>query len=203
MDFQLLTEQRLGFLCWKEGCTGSSKSTLVKIPHSWKSCVVAQMYLLEDDLFLLIENVCKVAVGTGFKSTNSCSSCRLTQTCVCMTCKYIFMRRLYELGLKDNEDIIHCWRFSFQCLEAWYKHMNLERIQRYGIASFCRRHVIDGALLVCSKFPSTFVWRKNLVSPSRYLPRIKFSLICCHIPHVGMVSYQWELDFVCVYFTYG
>ena len=29
----------------KVGCTGSSESTLVKMPHSWKSHVAAQLYL--------------------------------------------------------------------------------------------------------------------------------------------------------------
>ena len=33
----------LEFLSLKRGCTGSSESTLVKIPHCWKSHVVAQI----------------------------------------------------------------------------------------------------------------------------------------------------------------
>ena len=34
---KLGTEQHLEFLSWKGGCTGSSESTLAKIPHCWKS----------------------------------------------------------------------------------------------------------------------------------------------------------------------
>ena len=34
---KLLTEHHLEFLSFKGGCTGSSTSTLVKIPHFWKS----------------------------------------------------------------------------------------------------------------------------------------------------------------------
>ena len=34
---KLLTEHHLEFLSSIEGCTGSSDSTLAKMPHSWKS----------------------------------------------------------------------------------------------------------------------------------------------------------------------
>ena len=39
MTVKLLTEPHLRFLSLKVGCTGSSESTLVKIPHCWKSRV--------------------------------------------------------------------------------------------------------------------------------------------------------------------
>ena len=41
----LLTEHHLEFLSLKGGCTGSSESTLVKIPHCWKSHDEAQMLI--------------------------------------------------------------------------------------------------------------------------------------------------------------
>ena len=37
MIVKLLTENHLEFLSFKGGYTGSSKSTLVKMPHCWKS----------------------------------------------------------------------------------------------------------------------------------------------------------------------
>ena len=43
---KLLTEQHLEFLSLKGGCTGSSESTLVKMPHCWKSHVGALMYFV-------------------------------------------------------------------------------------------------------------------------------------------------------------
>ena len=43
MAVKLLTEQHLEFLSLKGGCTGLSESTLVKMPHCWKSHVAAQM----------------------------------------------------------------------------------------------------------------------------------------------------------------
>ena len=39
MIVTLLTEHHLEFLSIKGGCTGSSESILVKIPHCWKSLV--------------------------------------------------------------------------------------------------------------------------------------------------------------------
>ena len=41
MIVKLLTDHHLECLSLKEGCTGSSESTLVKIPHCWKSHVMA------------------------------------------------------------------------------------------------------------------------------------------------------------------
>ena len=43
MTLKLLTEHHLEFLSFKGGCTGSSESTLVKMPHCWKSHVTAQI----------------------------------------------------------------------------------------------------------------------------------------------------------------
>ena len=45
MSAQLLTEHHLEFLTLKGGCTGSCESTLVKIPHCWKSHVTAQKHI--------------------------------------------------------------------------------------------------------------------------------------------------------------
>ena len=57
MIVKLLTEYHLEFLSLKEGCTGSSESTLVKMPHCWKSHVTAHLsrsaYLSALDCFLM------------------------------------------------------------------------------------------------------------------------------------------------------
>ena len=44
MNVELLAEQHLKCLSLTGGCSGSSESTLVKIPHCWKSHVVAELY---------------------------------------------------------------------------------------------------------------------------------------------------------------
>ena len=43
MRLKLLTEHHLEFLSLKGGCTGWSESTLVKMPHCWKSDVAAHI----------------------------------------------------------------------------------------------------------------------------------------------------------------
>ena len=45
MNIKLLTEHHLKFLSFKGGCTGSSESTLVKMPHYWKSHDTAHLLL--------------------------------------------------------------------------------------------------------------------------------------------------------------
>ena len=43
MIVKLLTEHHLEFLSLKGGYRGSSESTLVKVPHCWKSRVMAHI----------------------------------------------------------------------------------------------------------------------------------------------------------------
>ena len=43
MIVKLLTEHHLEFLSLKGGCTGSSESTHVKMPHCWKSHATAHL----------------------------------------------------------------------------------------------------------------------------------------------------------------
>ena len=52
MTLRLLTEHHLEFLSLKGGCTGPSESTLVKMPHYWKSHVPANMGLIKRNLSL-------------------------------------------------------------------------------------------------------------------------------------------------------
>ena len=46
MSVKLLTEQCLELLSLKGGCTGWSESTVVIMPHCWKSHVMALLFLL-------------------------------------------------------------------------------------------------------------------------------------------------------------
>ena len=48
MIVKLLSEHHLEFLSLKGGCTGSPESTYVKMPHCWKSHVVAHMDCREN-----------------------------------------------------------------------------------------------------------------------------------------------------------
>ena len=60
MSVKLLTEHLLEFLSLKGGCTGSSESTHVKMPHCWKSHALAQIILIKVSHF----NVCSISPGT-------------------------------------------------------------------------------------------------------------------------------------------
>ena len=46
MTVKLLTEPHLRFLSLTEGCTGSSESALVKMPHCWKTHVAAHFKMM-------------------------------------------------------------------------------------------------------------------------------------------------------------
>ena len=52
MNIKLLTEHHLECISLTGGCTGSSESTLLKMPHCWKSHVAVQllnvMFLFPD-----------------------------------------------------------------------------------------------------------------------------------------------------------
>ena len=55
---KLLTEHYLKFLSLKGGCTGLSESTLVKLPHCWKSHVMAHyLNLYKAACFPLINHL--------------------------------------------------------------------------------------------------------------------------------------------------
>ena len=47
MIVKLLTEHHFEFLSLKEGCTGSSESTLVKVPYCWIPHALAQIYVFD------------------------------------------------------------------------------------------------------------------------------------------------------------
>ena len=69
MAVNLLTEQHLEFLSLKGGCTGSSESTHVKMPHCWKSYVVA--HLFNQKKMLISESTTHVYVPTSHAGIQS------------------------------------------------------------------------------------------------------------------------------------
>ena len=58
MIVKLLSEQHLEFLSLKGGCRGSSESTLVKMPHSWKSRVTAPISYTQEGWDVLYLHAC-------------------------------------------------------------------------------------------------------------------------------------------------
>ena len=64
MIVKLLTEQHLGFLSLKRGCTGSFESTLVKMPHCWKSHVVAHFIFYISTGMKTVNQRCRFVTST-------------------------------------------------------------------------------------------------------------------------------------------
>ena len=50
MILKLFTEQHLEFLILNRGCTGLSESTLVEMPHCWKSHVTAHLVWTKNEI---------------------------------------------------------------------------------------------------------------------------------------------------------
>ena len=92
MIVKLLTEQHLEFLGLKGSCRGSSVSTLVKIPHCWKSHVTAQLLFIFSGKMALAKtskknkygdmrerycnySLCKQMKGKNVKALAYCPSC--------------------------------------------------------------------------------------------------------------------------------
>ena len=59
MGVNLLTVHNLEFVSLKEGCTGLSESTLVKMPHCWKSPVTTQLCSVPYGLIACILIFCQ------------------------------------------------------------------------------------------------------------------------------------------------
>ena len=71
MIVKLLTEHHFKYLSLKGGCTGSSQSTHVKMPHCWKShakAKIIKLYGLTDGRV-----VCKTVFSITFNVSFCCS----------------------------------------------------------------------------------------------------------------------------------
>ena len=58
MTVKLLVEHYLEFLSLTGGCRGSSESTLVKMPHCWKSYVRLKYGILLNRIVLFVLSFC-------------------------------------------------------------------------------------------------------------------------------------------------
>ena len=91
MSVELLTEHYLEFLSLKGGCTGSSESTLVKMPHCWKSHVAAQFInLLAKEGLLALVQLTNLALAQSTINRGSYMSA------------HVLLNLLNELGKRDK-----------------------------------------------------------------------------------------------------
>ena len=82
MTVKLLTEHHLEFLSLKRGYTGLSETTLVKMPHCWKSHITAYTRMtyiyyvkLFSIVFVCLFNLTLYAPATIFQLNMDGSSC--------------------------------------------------------------------------------------------------------------------------------
>ena len=73
MTVKLLTEQHLEFLNLTGGCIGSSESTLVKMPHRWKSHVTAHIKVNHTVIKFYITRTHKVTLHISYVDGNMCN----------------------------------------------------------------------------------------------------------------------------------
>ena len=64
MSVKLLTENHLEFLSLKGGCRSWSESALVKMPHCWKSHVMAQLAMNSYLLTFAEVSACEERINT-------------------------------------------------------------------------------------------------------------------------------------------
>ena len=67
MSVKLLTKHNLEFLSLKGGCTGSSESTLIKMPHCWKSHVATHLKSHLENSISSTNTICWVEGVGGVK----------------------------------------------------------------------------------------------------------------------------------------
>ena len=77
MTVKVLTEHNLEFLSLKGDYTGSSVSNHVKMPHCWKSHVMAHFLIL----YLLVDSLFQIDIKVSVKWVYQCLSWTLDLFC--------------------------------------------------------------------------------------------------------------------------
>ena len=118
MIVKLLTEHHLEFLSLKGGCRGSSVSTHVKMPHSWKSHATAHMSFFICFYHVFISFVIGLAVIFDF----------------CIFCSWLWsttnLVRLTHLGWMETIKAI--WSSNWCSSTHWYNAVrNIENGSKF------------------------------------------------------------------------
>ena len=95
MTVRLLTEHHLEFLSLKWSCTGSSESTLVKMPHCWKSHAMAQIYFAVSDYPFSFWITGKQVLWQTVKTDEMPHNVTFHQGLHCKNRKQIFMTEMH------------------------------------------------------------------------------------------------------------
>ena len=127
MSVKLLTEHQLEyqleFLRLKRGCTGSSKSTLAKMSHCWKSHVTAQLYCC---FYVYVH----VLVSLPFGSISQSKICDCGIFC---SCTLVFL----TLCMMGNFPCFYCHLLTFFKINLFKKffHEHYQSVKWFGFRS--------------------------------------------------------------------
>ena len=112
MSVKLLTEHRLEFVSLKGGCTGSSESTLVKMPH----CVAAQfmIYWLRADAYDTLGGTFISNSDKYHKSSFSCMQCAVS----CSSSLNFFFISCKPMKRRHSYAIMFCVLSPLSCAQS-------------------------------------------------------------------------------------
>ena len=99
MTVKLLTEHHLDFLSLKVGCTGSSESTLVKMPHCWKSHVTAHTCVTNEPSH-------EILVVTALSAKKAQANLGIAQTCQSICCSHTQIMDVVENSIDPDMEIL-------------------------------------------------------------------------------------------------
>ena len=116
MSVKLLTEHHLEFLCLKGGCTGSSKSTHVKMPHCWKSRVTAHICFYSSAKLVNFDNILILfcECHTKLVSVHTENKVRMLYTVVgaTMVIILVYFQRPLKNNVRCTNDRCRCYATS-------------------------------------------------------------------------------------------
>ena len=156
-SLKLLTEHHLKFLSLTGGCTGSSESTLVKMPHCWKSDVTAHMRSRYN-----ATPVCSHCIN----KVNKCSCCPYRICSEDFKSYYLYLAYCFKtldgsLVITENQDEMpHGWSFyqGLHCLVCCNVNATL------GLRLFCSQDVQVGSESPCpAELPTYIVYFFNII----------------------------------------
>ena len=123
MIVKLLTEPHLRFLSLKGGCTGSSESTLVKMPHCWKSRAMAQFLNVQEifTCFPKVFHLCQIC----FQNASQIHGCHV---------QFQIVLSMHNYFLKLSNSVVYASvsTLSKQCV---FLPMHASRTPNYDLQS--------------------------------------------------------------------
>ena len=138
MSVKLLTEHRLEFVGLKADCTGSSESTLVKMPNCWKSHVAAQ-FMSRCVRYAGYIHISKKRKNSDkyHKSSFSCMKCAVS----CSSPLKLFLFSCKPMKRRHIQAIMFCVLSPLSCAYAAACYPSLKTTRGLIVGFFDLKHV--------------------------------------------------------------